>query len=134
MFALIDNLMTFSFKDWFEARHAPSVNPEIKKWIDSADHLKQTIEKLKAIMKDKEAKAKVAKPVKAEKKPEKPEEKPKKPIEDKPDKKIEPKKIEPKKDIKQREREIEKIAEKPTKVDVEKKVRDKGFRNEKRLD
>jgi hypothetical protein len=98
--------MILSFREWFESRRAATVHPEIKKWIDSADKLKQTVEKLKAIIKDKEAKTKTTKPIKvepAEKKPEvekpdkKPEIKPKDKVVVEPDKskvKIEPKNIE----------------------------------------
>jgi len=94
------------FRDWFESRRAATVHPEIKKWLDSADKLKQTVEKLKAVLKDKEEKEKT-KPVKTilkDVEPKKPEiKKPEKPeikkpeIKDKPpEKPVEKVKIEPK--------------------------------------
>ena len=43
-----------NFKDWLaETKQNRVINPDVKKWIDSADKLKQTIEKLKAILKSK---------------------------------------------------------------------------------
>ncbi len=46
--------MVLKFKEWLdEAKRPVSVNSDVKKWFDSADKLKQTIEKLKAALKDK---------------------------------------------------------------------------------
>jgi hypothetical protein len=66
-----------NFIEWLEARQAPTINPDVKKWIDSAEKLKVTIEKLKAALKKKEEEKAKKKPEKKkpeeEKKPEKPE-------------------------------------------------------------
>lgn len=126
--------MILLFREWFESRSAATVHPEVKRWLDSADKLKQTIEKLKAVLKDKESK-KPAKPEtkKAEKKPDvKPEVKEKEPVKaepKKPDiKKPEVKKPVVKPEIKKPEpskhREPENIRKPPTKVI--KKVDDEG--------
>ena len=71
LYFVINNMM-FDFKEWYydEIRHT-ATNPQVKTWIDAADKLHQTLEKLKAILKTK-------KPT------EKPEKKPvKKPVEPK---------------------------------------------------
>lgn len=76
MFKPLNKLMILYFREWFESRSAATVHPEIRRWLDSADKLKQTIAKLKAVLKDKESKK--PEPKKVEKKPE-PEKKPIKP-------------------------------------------------------
>lgn len=119
--------MNLDFRGWFESRRAATVHPEIKKWIDSADKLKQAVEKIKTLMKDKEQPKKkpdfsTVRPIDFEKLQSKfkPKEEPKK--DDKPDEKpkIEPKNI-----------------EKPTKVEKDKDPdEEKGSddRQDKRLD
>lgn len=61
--------MLLNFKEWLESKRPVSVNSDVKKWLDSADKLKQTIEKLKAVLKNKKAeedKPKVQAPIKVE--------------------------------------------------------------------
>jgi hypothetical protein len=94
--ALIDNSMVLNFRDWLEVRHHAAVKPDVKKWIDSADKLKQTVEKLKDFLKKKSAeKPAPEKKVEIEptKKPERPEIKP----EEKPEEKKEGKPERPRK-------------------------------------
>ena len=78
--------MSLDFKEWlYEIRHSAVINPEVKKWVDSADKLKQTIDKLKLILKDKEQEKK---PIKVE--PEKDKEPEKKPDFKKPEQEKKP--------------------------------------------
>ena len=92
--------MSLNFKAWlYEIRHSAVINPEVKKWVDSADKLKQTIEKLKSVLKDKEKK-----PIKIEPEKKKPE-----PEVKKPEKKSEPPSKRNKIDLKN--------IQKPTKID-----------------
>jgi len=141
--------MGLNFKEWLEAKQAAVVHPEVKKWIDSADKLKQTVEKLKAVLKDKEDKAKHAKPVKVEPVKEKPDIKKKpdaKDVKEKPDIKEKPdmdkrlpdKRLPEKKPVDIGLRRVEKPdvkigpkknIEKPTKVE---KKDDKGLRKNER--
>jgi len=133
--------MDLDFRGWFEARRAATVHPEVKKWIDSADKLKQAVEKIKALMKDKEQPPKKTdfsavrsidfeklqskfKP-KEEPKEDKPETKDKPEVKDKSETKDKPEsktKIEPKN------------IEKPTKVEKDEEKGSQNDRQNKRLD
>ena len=129
--------MNLDFRGWIESRRAATVHPEIKKWIDSADKLKHTVEKLAAALKqgdkqaiqhiipssDEKIKYKLGKNKVKPKDKEPAEEKPdtiksidfeklRSKFEQKPDKKIEPKNV-----------------KKPTKV--EKDDEEKGSQNDK---
>ncbi|NIQ12982.1 MAG: hypothetical protein GTO02_00790 [Candidatus Dadabacteria bacterium] len=100
--------MILDFRNWLERRQAPTINPEIKKWVDSADKLKQTVEKLKDIIKQHK------KPERVKVEPKKPEREPEK---------IEPKKDEPretKPEDKAKEVEDKENVTTPTKIEKEK--------------
>src|SRR5271155_2851248 len=113
--------MSLKFKEWlYEIKHPAIVNQDVKKWLDSADKLKQTVAKLKAVLKDKEKepekKTVKVEPKKEPEKRQKPFEKPEEKKQEKPEKK-EPEKKEPEwPNIRRGKRpEIEpKIVQKPT--------------------
>lgn len=124
--------MSLNFKEWFnEAKRPVSVNPDVKKWLDSADKLKQTVEKLKAALKNKKPetdKDKEKEPVKVEpfkkldNKPNvKDEKKPDGDKEEEKDKKVAPEKKELPEKFK--------FIQKPTKVEKDDK---KGLNNGRR--
>jgi outer membrane biosynthesis protein TonB len=120
---VINNMM-FDFKEWYydEARHT-ATNPQVKTWLDAADKLHQTLEKLKAILKTKKPEKPVEKP--GEKKPvEKPGEK--KPVE-KPGEKKPVEKPGEKKPVEKEKPKSDKNVVQPTKV--EKKEKGKGLNN-----
>lgn len=50
--------MDLDFRSWFEGKRGTATpHPEVKKWMDSADKLKQTVEKLAAALKQGDKKA-----------------------------------------------------------------------------
>jgi hypothetical protein len=130
--------MALNFKEWLESKRPVAVNSDVKKWFDSADKLKQTIEKLKAALKNKKPetdkdKEKELIKVNLDKKLDKPEigDKDKEGIKGKPlNKEVDKDKgSKVEKDVKKDVPEKSKFIQKPTKIEKDDK---KGLNNGRR--